>query len=525
VVESITQITDDGEPKSVAFSDGSRIYFQEGEPGATHLAQVSVSGGRTAPVENAPMNSSIVNVALDGSEMLLRAENGDVLQLPLPAGDPRRLLDTKSVYGVDLLPDRSLLYSTPVQDGKSDLMIAERDGSNPRTIKSFSSAVAGIVASPDGQRLFLCERRKDGYAVQSMRKDGSDETFVMDTHDGDGTDWYAWSRDQKYIVYSRITGEQSDLWSLSLRAGLFRTAHHPIRLTTGPLFYDGAFPSPDGKRIFTVGIKARAEMVRYDVKGRQFVPYSPGLSAIEAQFSADGKWRVYVAFPDFSIWRSRLDGTERVQLTFPPMRATFPRFSPDGTKVTFTTADSVSYIVDSSGGQPKKIADPAVAMEWSPDGTNVAFTRGSENGLRICSMNLDTGKITDVPGSKGTLGAHFVDANTLVAFNNDSNKFVTFNFSSNKWSDLISLPSSAQSWQLSTDRKSLYYVIGGKELKVQRVGLANRKVETVAELKDFHQTHDLLIGGADFGALPDGSLIFSRDISSQEIYALNMRWP
>src|ERR1700756_5838243 len=41
VVESVTQLTDDGEPKWNILSDGSRIYFSEGTPGSFRIAQVS----------------------------------------------------------------------------------------------------------------------------------------------------------------------------------------------------------------------------------------------------------------------------------------------------------------------------------------------------------------------------------------------------------------------------------------------------------------------------------------------------
>jgi eukaryotic-like serine/threonine-protein kinase len=50
VVESVTQLTDDGKPKSGGMaSDGSRIYFNQGSTGNWKIAQVSVTGGPTAP--------------------------------------------------------------------------------------------------------------------------------------------------------------------------------------------------------------------------------------------------------------------------------------------------------------------------------------------------------------------------------------------------------------------------------------------------------------------------------------------
>ncbi len=35
------------------------------------------------------------------------------------------------------------------------------------------------------------------------------------------------------------------------------------------------------------------------------------------------------------LWRSKLDESERLQLTYPPMYAVLPRWSPDGKKIIF----------------------------------------------------------------------------------------------------------------------------------------------------------------------------------------------
>jgi hypothetical protein len=50
VVESVTQLTDDGEPKSNLVSDGPRLYFNEGPTRSWKIAQVSTTGGRTCTV-------------------------------------------------------------------------------------------------------------------------------------------------------------------------------------------------------------------------------------------------------------------------------------------------------------------------------------------------------------------------------------------------------------------------------------------------------------------------------------------
>ena len=102
-------------------------------------------------------------------------------------------------------------------------------------------------------------------------------------------------------------------------------------------------PSPDGKNVFADGHLPRGELVVYDIKSHQFLPFLSGISAGELDFSPDGKWVVYVSYPDGSLWRSRADGSERLQLTFPPVTAWLPHWSPDGTQIAYinTQADSL----------------------------------------------------------------------------------------------------------------------------------------------------------------------------------------
>ena len=97
--------------------------------------------------------------------------------------------------------------------------------------------------------------------------------------------------------------------------------------------------SGDGKRIFAIGTKQRGELVRYDMKTKQFVPLLSGISAFSPTFSRDGKWVAYASYPDHTLWRSRSDGTDRLQLTYPPLRVQYPFISPDGKRVVYGTAD------------------------------------------------------------------------------------------------------------------------------------------------------------------------------------------
>jgi hypothetical protein len=77
---------------------------------------------------------------------------------------------------------------------------------------------------------------------------------------------------------------------------------------------------------------------------------------------------------------------------------------------------------------------------------------------------------------------------------------------------------------LSSDCKYLYFTTAGAESELGRIRLADGQQETITSLKNLRRIVDNR-GETDLAVGPDDSLIFTRDIGTQEIYALNIRWP
>jgi Tol biopolymer transport system component len=91
------------------------------------------------------------------------------------------------------------------------------------------------------------------------------------------------------------------------------------------------------KKVFAVGGLARGELSRYDATSKQFLPFLSGKSADAVSFSKDGLWVVYANFPDGTLWRSKVDGSQRIQLTYAPLSVGLPSWSPDGQAAPFRT--------------------------------------------------------------------------------------------------------------------------------------------------------------------------------------------
>jgi hypothetical protein len=533
VVESVTQLTDDGQLKSRMATDGSRIYFNEGPTGSQKLAQVSVAGGPTAPVETRFANCWLIGAVQDGSGLLVAVgsatESRDTLDpiwlVPLPAGEPRRLPDVE-VANADSFPDARIVFSkfAPGKGGKGtnsgvDWFVTDRDGSNPHKLVSLSGYVGWVAASAFGQRILIIQRHPADRRLLEIGADGIGLREIRKLTDESS---FRWTSDEKYIVYQSGNASRSDIWLLPMQTGFFRRPGKPIRLTNGPLPYVLPTPSRDGKQIFVLGTKQRGELVRYDMKSHEFLPFLAGISVTDPTFSRDGKWVAYIAYPERTVWRSRSDGTERMQLTFPPMDARFPAISPDGTKVAFHTDKNELFVIDMQGGQPQKVADNAYFASWSPDGNYLLDPVAlPPYGLQITDAR--TGKSSAVPSSDGMNGGYWLSQNTVMSRNGNGTKFVIFNLKTQQWTDMPGISTDTENFNPSLDGKYLYYTTGSAEPKALRYRFADHQIETITSLKDFHRVVNY--GNTQINVAPDGSPIFTRDTGYQEIYALNVRWP
>jgi DNA-binding winged helix-turn-helix (wHTH) protein/Tol biopolymer transport system component len=537
-IESVLQLTDDGNPKLLTgalLADSYRIYFNELRGGSPIIAQVAVSGGETGQIMSRIPSPTLAALAMDGSSLLALGEgyfNGSLWLLPLPAGEPRQLRNVVA-QNASSTPDGHLIFSNDTA-----LYVAERDGSNPRKLYDFPSQIDSLVVSPDGKRIRLTVEGSYTKSLWEVSSDGHNAHPLLPGWHGEAAACCGrWTADGKHFVFQSRSQGRTDLWAIREGNRWSGRSPSPLRLTNGPLSYELPFPSPDGQHIFAIGLKPRGELVHFDSSSQQFVPYLSGISALDAAVSHDGKWVTYTTYPDGRLWRSHADGSDRLQLTYAPTVVAWPRISPDGTKVAYSSSDascfSCVYVLPLEGGTPQKVAENARTTGWSPDsGSVVAILTGKASANKICSVtsfegletiNLRTGRTTVISDSRELGGPFWPSHNMLVAPTLKPGKegFVTFDFKTQKWSPLVK--GIFQHWMTSIDGKSLYVMTGGDDPRILRVRLSNGTVDMVASLKSFRPVVDR---DTDkwLGVATDGSPVLTRDIGTQEIYDLNVRW-
>jgi Tol biopolymer transport system component/DNA-binding winged helix-turn-helix (wHTH) protein len=548
-VVNYTQLTKDGADKvSVSsigsipppiVSDGSRLYFTEQQhSGINGIGEVSVAGGETAIIPTPFTNAGVVGISPNGSDLLTYTWNANELDVPLwvvpvLGGSPRRVGEV--TQDASWAPNGKIVLTR-----EHDLYVAQSDGSGARKLVSVAGLPVWPRWSPDGKVLRFTDHdpRKDSSSLWEVSADGTHLHSLLPDWSNHAAECCGnWTPDGKYFVFQSTRSGRADLWAIREKQGSWRkTSGEPVQLTAGPMSLSLPLPSKDGKQLFALGTKLRGELVRYDAKSGQFVSYMEGISAVGVAFSRENGWAAYVAYPEGTLWRSRTNGTERVQLTFPPLEALAPRWSPDGKRVVFMgRRPGVGwklYLVNSEGGAiPQELLpgdDSQAGPDWSPDGRSLVFggfpeeISGDARATSIHLLDLKTQQTSALPDSEGLYCPRWSpDGRYISATSADGKKLTLFDMASRKWTESVELPEGCPAW--SHDGKYLYFqTFDVKEPAFFRMRISDLKRERVA---------DITLRRNQFGSFwwnglaPDDSPLVLRDESSEEIYALDWVLP
>ncbi len=482
-------------------TDGSRLYFSQIENGKIALAYSAIAGGDAHPLITPPEIGAprLADISPDGSRLLVFGEVFSELErtmwiVPSAGGAARKVASGLGHDGTWLPDGNSIVYASG-----GNILLTRTDGQESKVLTAVPGRAFWLRCAPDGSRLRFTVIDAATRATSLWEYSFADNRLrplLPEWTNPSAQCCGNWTPDGKAFVFQSNRVEGSNIWILPERAWL-GPAPAPVQLTAGPLNFIGPVTARHGNQIFFTGAHRRSQLRKYDAASRQFLPYLREISmAGRTEFSRDGTRVAWINTGDGSLWQSRLDGSQRLQLTSPPMRVFMMRWSPDARSIAFMGKELGKtwkiYSISTDGGKPQMVADEARSQadpDWSPDGKTIVFGRSSEymaedsTPKSIQMVDLEAGKVSVVPGSEGLFSPRWSpDGRYVVAMPLDQRKLKLYEVATRKWTEVASGSFNNPVW--SKDGKFIYFQSYDEGNPICRLQVAGSRIEKIADFRD-----------------------------------------
>ncbi|WP_035355842.1 winged helix-turn-helix domain-containing protein [Edaphobacter aggregans] len=516
----------------VTVTDGLHLFASVIRDGSVHLDRIPIAGGESEPIvlPDEVAGPAIANISHDGLRLLVRSHASNQSEQPLfivpsSGGSAQRVLRVLAHDATWMPDDQHILYAAD-----NELFETSLDGSAPVHYASLPGRAFWLRWSPDGRllRFTLFNPLAHTLALWEMNADDHRARPVL-------AGWSqsrkiccgSWMSDGASFVFQSTQGMTSDLWLL--RKG----SSQPIRLTDGPLAYQGPVPERSQQRIFMTGLSSEGEVQLLRPGSHEFVPARSFYSeATRLEETRDGKWLAWVDI-EGRLWRARSDGSELLQLTPSDLQVFTAHWSPDGSRLALMARSASGawsiYQVVADGSDLQSLfqsqsntADPT----WSPDGKSIVFGQvpdlmGKDAAPRtIQILDLKSHQLTTLPGSQDLFSPRWsLDGRYIAAMSLDQKQLRLYEVASRQWRVLSYRSAADPVW--SADSRWIYADAFMEEGQpVYKVSVADGRIEELGGIGNLHSTEfsDLVL----CGLFQDGTVAVRARLTTANLFSLDL---
>ena len=519
------QITFSADPKNGPLvTDGSRLYFESrGEP-----SEMAVSGGIIAPMHALEPGMVLLDISRDSSRVLVwkpdpnnEVGGGSLWVASALGGTPRRLGHFVA-QAAQWFPDQnSIMYAD-----QRTIYRCDQDGENIRKLWDAPGFVEEFYFSPDGRKVTatVSMAARSQRRLWGMDADGRNARLLLPNWPDSQSQWSGqWSSDGQHFVFTSDREGRANVYELfPPRWFEFWRAPKVIRITGNQVNIQASVPAHEGETLFVLGRMDQGAMQAYEPNSRKFVPFRDGLPALEFVLSPDRQWMAYTEYPTGYLWKSRLDGSDQLQLT--NSYAVMQQWSPDGKSLVYSDWQNL-YMVSADGGAPEKLTvagEHAVEPTWSHDGKSIAFsyynfTDEPLKGIHV--LDLASGKLSPMPDSGGYYAPSWSpDGEFMVAIAQNPSRMMLYTAETRTWKELIRFDAPWGYWIWSSDSKSLYMAMVEGQNGIYRLTVPAGNWEKVIGLEGIDtRSEDSFVS-----LTPEGQPAVMNHTGVAQIYSL--RW-
>jgi Tol biopolymer transport system component len=413
--------------------DGRSVAFIASVNGKRQLWVRLLAGGPALQLTRDPKDHLDPRWSRDSSSLVYFAEPlegeeaGSLWEISALGGMPRRLVS--SLRGADLSASDDRLAFLRLSQGKTELIVAKRDGSELKVMAELETGYSYGTPrwSPDGRSIAF-ERRYYGWALDGIYVLRTGEKKPTRVVSGSSVNGFAWLPDSSGIVFSSAQGssmiylETFHLWSFRLGSS------EPRQLTFG----ESSYLQPDVNRageLVASRMRLQSDLWRFPVDGdgaqnvRRAVPVTRQTGEVRTpSVSPNGREVVYVSDigGHSNLWISNLEKGDSRQLTFerdPKIVIGVPLWSPDGRKIAFYWKGEKEFgysVIQPDGSGLRQIVTAAWWACWSPDSRWLYYQdqRAAPSG-HLYKVPIDGGSLVVVRAERATMPVLSPDGKTL----------------------------------------------------------------------------------------------------------------